>query len=162
MLALAVFVLVTFVAAAVGSRFRPDAWYRSLAKPSWNPPNWVFAPVWTLLYIGIAYAGWLTWRAAGDGWSVVLTLWAAQLVVNALWSWLFFGRHAIAAALADVLTLWVLIAAFIFASRTDAPVAAWLFVPYLAWVSFASALNARILSLNGRGVPPTTAAREAR
>jgi benzodiazapine receptor len=148
MLSLVVFVLVTFGAAFTGARFSPDAWYRDLAKPSWNPPSWVFAPVWTLLYLGIAVAGWLVWRDAGGAWTPALTLWVAQLAGNALWSWLFFGRHKIAAALVDVSAMWVLIAAFIAVTFDTTRTAAWLFVPYLAWVSFAAILNAKILALN--------------
>ena len=149
MLSFAAFLLAAFAAAGSGAFFRPDAWYESLAKPSWNPPNWIFAPVWTLLYVGIATAGWLTWRANGGAWSPALTVWLAQLVVNLMWSWLFFGRRHIAAALADVTALWLLIVAFIVLALDHSRAAAWLFAPYLAWVSFAAILNAKILSLNG-------------
>ncbi|MFO1310502.1 MAG: TspO/MBR family protein [Burkholderiales bacterium] len=144
-----VFAAAVFAAAASGGLFRPDDWYKSLAKPSWNPPSWVFAPVWTVLYIGIAFAGWLVWHDAGESRNVLMALWVAQLLLNAAWSWLFFGRHRIDLALADVSAMAVVIAAFIAIASRSVPIAAWLFVPYLAWGSFALVLNATILKLNG-------------
>lgn len=154
MISFAVFAVAVFAAALSGGKFRPDAWYKALAKPSWNPPNWVFAPVWTVLYIGIAFAGWLAWRDGGDARNALIALWVAQLLLNAAWSWLFFGRHRIDLALADVTAMAVVIVAFIALAMPSVPVAAWLFVPYLAWGSFALALNATILRLNGRSGAP--------
>ena len=146
-LALAVFVALTALAASFGAQFMPDAWYVGLAKPSWNPPNWVFGPVWTLLYIMIAVAGWLAWRALGFG--AAVTLWGAQMLLNGLWSYLFFGRYDITLAFVDIVLLLAAIVAFIVATWSRARPAALLFLPYLAWVSFASALNLAILRLNG-------------
>ena len=120
MFSLAAFVLVAFAAAAVGGRFKPDAWHAALAKPEWNPPNWVFAPVWTVLYVSIAVAGWL----------------------------LFFGRHRVGSALADLCATIVFSLLFVFGAWSVDPRAAWLFVPYLAWLAFAAALNATIWRLN--------------
>ena len=99
-MALALFVVATALAAVFGAQFRPDGWYASLAKPSWTPPNWLFAPVWTALYCAIAVAGWLVWRASGFGRGVAI--WIVALIFNAAWSWLFFGRHAIGGALLDI------------------------------------------------------------
>lgn len=134
------FAVVVAAAAFVGSRFMPGPWYASLSKPPWNPPNWVFAPVWTVLYIMIAIAGWLVWRSAGLRSGVVL-LWAAQLVLNAIWTWLFFGRRTPGLAFADIILLLASIIAFIMLARTASRAASWLFVPYAAWVMYAASLN---------------------
>lgn len=144
--ALAGWMIVCFGAAAFGSRYRPGAWYAALRKPRWNPPNAVFAPVWSVLYTMMAVAAWLVWRAVGPG--LELALFAAQLGLNAAWSWLFFGRHRAGLALADILVLWLAVAATLVAFRQARPLAAWLLLPYLAWVSFAAALNAALWRLN--------------
>lgn len=145
MYALAGFAAAVVAAALVGARFRPDGWYDDLRKPSWQPPKWLFAPVWTLLYVAIAIAGWRLW-AAGSGLGVVL--WAAQLGLNAIWSPLFFGARRIDLALADVVALWgAVLATVLVAAQVDG-VATVLLVPYLAWVSFAAALNAAVWGLN--------------
>lgn len=124
-------------------------WYPSLAKPSWNPPSWVFAPVWTALYIGMAVAAWLVWRTSGwrDA-SGALRLFAVQLALNAAWSPLFFGLRSPAAGLVDIAALWLVVAATIVAFFRIAPVAGALLVPYGLWVTFAAALNAAIWRLN--------------
>lgn len=146
--ALAVFLALTAAAASFGALFRPGAWYQGLAKPAWTPPNVVFGPVWTVLYIMIAVAGWLAWRANSRGRSAALVLWAVALALNAAWSWLFFGQHAIGWALVDIGMLWTAILAFVVVASQPARVAAWLFVPYLAWVSYATALNLAIWLMN--------------
>lgn len=131
---------------AIGIVTAPGEWYAALAKPAFNPPNWIFAPVWTVLYVLIAVAG---WRAAGDGrngWS--MRLWWAQLGFNFGWSPIFFSAHQIGAALVIILLLLASILAFIALSWRQDRVAAWLFVPYAAWVAFAAALNASIWHLN--------------
>ena len=143
-----VFAAIVFVAALSGARYRPDDWYRRLRKPDWNPPDKVFAPVWTVLYVGIATAGWLVFDGNGGAWSAALALWCVQIVLNGAWSWLFFRRHSIGAALVDVLLLLAVIVAFIAAAAPISALAAWLFVPYLLWVAFATALNARIYVLS--------------
>lgn len=130
----------------IGYLTAPGDWYAALEKPAFNPPNWVFAPVWTALYVAIAVAGWRIWRAAKSG--LAMKLWWAQLVLNFLWSPAFFVAHQIALALVIVLTMLAVILAFIAAAwRTDRS-AALLFVPYAAWVAFASALNGAVLALN--------------
>lgn len=142
--------LITAAAAAFGGQFMPGPWYADLAKPSWTPPGALFGPVWTLLYIMMAVAAWLVWRRRGTaGVGLALSLWVLQLVLNALWSWLFFGRQQIGLALVDIALLWLLIAATILAFRAVHRGAALLLVPYLAWVSFASALNWALWRLNG-------------
>ncbi len=126
-----------------------SAWYRALDKPAWNPPSDVFAPVWTTLYAMMAVAAWRVWRKGG--WArhaTALNLFVAQLTLNFAWSILFFSQQTVQGALVDIVALWVLIVATIWAfSRID-NLAAWLLVPYLAWVSFATALNATIAALN--------------
>lgn len=144
--ALAVFVALVAGAAVFGSQFRPGQWYVGLVKPAWTPPNWLFAPVWTALYVMIAVSGWLMWRSARP--FPALAAWGLGLALNAAWSWLFFGRHAIDAALLDIGLLWLSIAAYIGLAWPVSRVAAGLFVPYLAWVSLASALNFAIWRLN--------------
>ncbi len=150
-LALAAFVLVVlavgFVAGQVTAPNIPG-WYAGLAKPSFNPPNGIFAPVWTILYLAMAVAGWRVWRKIG--WrNAALLLWAVQLVLNFCWSILFFGAHAILPALVDLCLLWLMILATLIAFWRIDRLAGILFVPYLAWVSFAGVLNAAILTLNG-------------
>lgn len=140
------FILAVALVAAVGGTFKPGAWYLALAKPTWTPPGWLFAPVWSVLYVMIAVAGWLVWRKAGFG--LVLGIWALQLVLNMAWSWIMFGQHQIGWALVDIIGLWLAIAAFTLLAWPLSPTAAALFVPYLAWVSFATALNFAIWRLN--------------
>lgn len=145
MFALAGFAAAVVLAAVVGARFRPDAWYDDLAKPSWQPPKWVFAPVWTVLYVAIAFAGWRLWSL---GSSLGVTLWAVQLGLNAIWSPLFFGAKRIDLALVDIVALWLALAATVAVSASVDGVATWLLAPYLAWVSFAAALNFAVWRLN--------------
>ena len=156
MLSLIIFGVVVLAIAFCGSRFKPDAWHAALAKPAWNPPNWVFAPVWTVLYAAIAVAGWLVWRAAGDRWSPALTFWALQLAANGAWTWLFFGRHRIDVALADIGVTLICIVGFMVVASSLSPAASLLFLPYAAWILFAGALNAAIWRLNPSDPPATT------
>ena len=137
---LLVFMMFVACAAVFGSRFQPGTWYEHLIKAPWTPPNWVFAPVWTLLYIAIAVAGWLVWRA-DKTFSFAVALWFAQLLLNATWSWLFFGRHLIGLALLDIVLVALMTGAFIVASAPISRTAAWLFVPYAAWILYAASLN---------------------
>lgn len=149
---LVVLLAVCLGAAALGSAAtvpRIDDWYATLDKPSWTPPSWVFGPVWTVLYIAMAVAAWLVWRQAGLAaarWP--LGLFAVQLGLNVAWSWLFFGLRSPALGLIDILLLWIAIAATLasFWRRTTA--AGLLLAPYLAWVTFAAALNSAIWWLN--------------
>src|SRR5579872_4792179 len=103
-IALAGFIIACFLAALTGAFFRPGEWYEQLKKPSWRPPNRLFAPVWTVLYLMIAIAGWLIWRKAGFAsarWA--LAVYGVQLVLNAVWTPLFFGLHRIELGVADIL-----------------------------------------------------------
>ncbi len=145
--ALAGFVLLTFCAAATGALTgMPGPWYEALQKPAWNPPSWVFGPAWTLLYIMMAVAAWLVWKRAGFG--RPLWLYFSQLVLNAAWTPLFFGAHALGWAFAELVVLWVAIALTWQSFRKVNPIAGWLFVPYLAWVTFAASLNFEVWRLN--------------
>ena len=134
------FVVLVACAAVFGSRFQPGEWYEQLSKAPWTPPNWVFAPVWTLLYIAIAVAGWLVWRA-DKTFSLALALWVGQLLLNAAWSWLFFGRHLIGLALLDIVLLALVIGAFMVVSASVSRPATWLFAPYAFWILYAASLN---------------------
>lgn len=144
---LCVFLLLVAATASLGAMFTPGAWYGTLVKPSWTPPSWLFAPVWTVLYVMIAMAGWLVWRAGERG--PALAFWGSGLALNAAWSWLFFAQHWIGAALIDIVSLWVTIGGFVVAARSISGWASLLFLPYLAWVTFAMALNIAIWRLNG-------------
>jgi tryptophan-rich sensory protein len=148
--ALVVSLVVCFAAAGIGSlATTPNIanWYAGLAKPAWNPPNWIFGPVWTFLYISMAVAAWLVWRQGGL-WQWALALFAVQLALNAAWSWLFFGFHLPGAAFFEVVSLLVAIAATTIAFWPKSMAAGILMVPYLAWVSFATVLNFTIWRLN--------------
>lgn len=148
-LGLVAFLALTFGAAAIGSQFMPGEWYARLAKPAWTPPSSVFGPVWTLLYALMAVAGWLVWRERGlAGARVALSLFVLQLALNAAWSWLFFGLQRTGAAMVDIVLLWLAIVATAIAFRQVRRLAAVLLLPYLLWVSFASALNFAIWRLN--------------
>jgi tryptophan-rich sensory protein len=139
-------VLVVGGGLAIGFLTAPGEWYAALAKPDFNPPNWLFAPVWTILYVLIAIAGWGVWQRGRSGWP--MRLWWTQLALNFLWSPIFFVAHQVGAALVIILLLLAAILAFIATAwRLDRPAAS-MFFPYAAWVAFASALNASILALN--------------
>ncbi len=131
----------------IGFATRPTAWYVRLAKPWFTPPNGVFAPVWALLYVCIAIAGWRAFARDPAGWP--MTLWILALALNFSWSPIFFRLHRPLVAFLVIQALLTTIIAFIvLAWRQDDAVSAWLFVPYAAWVSFASVLNAAIWLLN--------------
>jgi benzodiazapine receptor len=143
---LAGWLVLCFGAAALGARFRPGTWYAGLRKPAWNPPNWLFAPVWTVLYAMMAVAAWLVWRHTGL--SSEGALFVLQLALNAAWTWLFFGIKRPALALVDIIVLWLAIGATIVAFWNVQLLPGVLLVPYLAWVTFAAALNAALWRLN--------------
>lgn len=148
-LALLGFLLVCFVVAATGSIFRPTEWYWQIDKPRWTPPTWVFPVVWTPLYIMIAVAGWLVWRRVGLA-PLPFAFYAAQLVFNGAWSGLFFGMKRPDYAFADLIFLWLSIAATGIAFAGIDPVAGGLFIPYLVWVTIAGALNLSVWRRNRR------------
>ncbi|GAA1557073.1 TspO/MBR family protein [Kribbella lupini] len=120
--------------------------YAELQQPSWAPPSWLFGPVWTVLYVMIAISGWLVWRRTG--WSKELIPYAVHLVLNAIWTPLFFGADAIGLALIEIVVLWAAIAWTVVTFRQVSRPAAALLLPYWAWTTFATALNATIWWLN--------------
>lgn len=147
MFSLVVFIALVAAAAITGGQFMPGEWYAQLAKPSWTPPNWLFGPVWTVLYVAIAAAGWLVWRGERRA-ALPLALWVAQIVLNAAWSWLFFGLHRPGTAFAEIVVLLATIVGFAIAAWPVSRTASLLFVPYALWVGFASALNFAVWRLN--------------
>ena len=147
---IAAFVGATMVLGAlIGATNAPDAWYRALAKPAWNPPDWVFAPVWTALYAMVGYAGARAWSLAGGRWrDPLVTTWFAQMALNFAWTPIFFTGQALGAASLEIVALLAVVASFVLLAGGRDRVSAWLFVPYLAWVGFAAALTWTIWSLN--------------
>jgi len=152
-IAVVVFILISEAAGVVGAIFTTDAvatWYPTLTKPAFNPPNWLFGPVWAALYALMGVAAFLVWR---HGWSapgvkVALALFAAQLVLNSLWSIIFFGMHALLPAFIEIIILWLTILATIIAFWRVRLAAGALLLPYILWVSFASVLNFSLWRLN--------------
>lgn len=134
----------SFSAAAVGGLASANAggFYQELSRPAWAPPSWLFAPVWTLLYLFMGIAAWLVWKA--QGWrhaASALSLFLVQLALNALWTWLFFVWRLGAVAFIEILVLWALVACTLVAFWRVRPLAGWLLLPYLLWVGFAAALT---------------------
>lgn len=128
--------------ASTGAIFRPGELYKGLKKPSWRPPDWLFGPAWTMLYLTIAIAGWLVWRDFGFGEaSGAFTLYFLQLLLNMLWSPLFFGLRRPDIEMAELVVLWISTAMTIAAFWSLSETAALLLLPYFAWVTFAGALN---------------------
>ena len=155
-LTLALFiVLVLGGGTLIGFMTLPGAWYAGLAKPAFNPPNWIFAPVWTLLYLLMAIAAWLVWREHGLAVDLIpLGLYILQLLLNATWSILFFGRHQIREALIEVIVFWVVLLLTLISFWMVLPLAGALLIPYLLWVTFATALNASLWQKNRETVTP--------
>jgi tryptophan-rich sensory protein len=139
----------SLLAGWIGSRHSPGDWYASLSKPAWTPPNYVFAPVWISLYLIMGTAAWLVWRRHGlTGAVFPLGLFVLQLVLNGAWSWLFFGRHLIGAAFADIIALLIAILLTLLQFWKHCTPAGLLLLPYLCWVTFAAALNLQLWLLN--------------
>ena len=145
-----VFGLFVVLAGFSGALFQPGEWYDRLRKPSWNPPKWVFPVVWTILYVFIAVAGWLIWRTEGIGFALIV--WCIQLVLNASWSWLFFGLRRMDWAFWDVSGLLASIILFVVLAWPVSMYAAILFFPYIIWVCVAALLNWTVWSLNPNAV----------
>jgi benzodiazapine receptor len=150
--ALAVFVGACLGISAIGGWVTAQSvatWYPTLRKPFFNPPDWIFAPIWTSLYVSIAIAGWRVWRKVGvTGAPAAMVTYALQLALNLAWSFLFFGGRMIGAALAEMLVLLVAILVNAALFRPIDRVAAWLLTPYAAWVAFAALLNFALWRLN--------------
>lgn len=143
--------IVSFAASAVGAvaSIQAKSFYSQLAQPEWAPPAFLFGPVWTALYALMAIAAWLVWRSGGFRSNrFALSLFLVQLALNALWSWLFFAWQRGALAFVDIVLLWILIVATLVSFWRVRPLAGALLIPYLLWVSFASALNYSLWQLN--------------
>jgi tryptophan-rich sensory protein len=153
LLKLAASLAVVLAAGGIGSLATAKAiptWYVGLAKPSFNPPSWLFGPAWTVLYLLMAVAAWLVWKQGigAAGVKLALAAFLVQLILNALWSVFFFGLRSPLTGLVDIVVLWLaILATIVLFFRVSVP-AGVLLLPYIAWVSFAAVLNAAILRLN--------------
>jgi tryptophan-rich sensory protein len=145
--ALAAFVCFSIAAASFAARHSPGGWYASLQKPAWNPSDWLFAPIWGLLYVAMATAAWRVWRSPRPP-NGALLLFAVQLVLNAIWSWIFFGMQRPGLAFVEICVLLLGVAATTWLFARADRIAGFLMLPYLAWVAFAAALNHAIWRLN--------------
>lgn len=139
-------IAVVALGAVIGIYNVPDAWYQSLNKASFNPPNWVFAPVWTILYIVIGFVGARTWIK--DGLSLRMIVWIDQMILNYIWSPTFFSVKIPEVALVIVIMMLISIFGFMYLSRERDKLSMFLFIPYAAWVSFATVLTASVVYLN--------------
>jgi len=141
--------LLCFVPAATAIYVSTGGWYAALNKPAWNPPPWIFGPVWSTLYAMMAVAAWLVWREGGWKWQgLALGIFMIQWLLNALWTPLFFGMHRPGLAFAEIIALWLAITVTLLLFWRARPLAGLLLTPYLAWVSFAAFLNFTIWRLN--------------
>lgn len=142
--------VLSFSAASLGGFFMPGDWYAGLKKPSWNPPGWIFGPVWSTLYTMMGVAAWMVWKRGGlAAQRRPLIAFLVQLALNAIWTPLFFGLREPGWAFAEIILLWLAIVWTIAEFRRTNRIAAGLLLPYLAWVSFATVLNGTLWRLNG-------------
>jgi len=152
LIGLGVWIGVCFGAALIGSIFTNPSipsWYADLAKPSWTPPNWVFGPVWSALYLMMALAAWLVWRRGGlTAASIPIALFMVQLGLNVTWSILFFGLHMPGVAFGEIVALLFAILATTIVFWRSTPIAGYLLLPYLIWVAFATGLNFALWRMN--------------
>lgn len=149
---LAIFIAICLGAGGLGAIATTpeiEGWYKTIEKPTWNPPDDVFGPVWTTLYLMMAMAAWLVWKPAGlKSAAMPLMLFAVQLVLNIAWSWIFFSMHKPGWAFAEIVILWLAIVGTTVTFFRCSKIAGWLMIPYLVWVSFAGVLNFTIWRLN--------------
>lgn len=142
MLSLLTWLALCYTVAWFGAQFPPGDWYDQLPKPPWTPPDYLFPPVWMILYGMMGIAAWLVWRSSGLTGAVgALILFIIQLMLNAIWSWIFFGLHMPGLAFVEIAVLWLTILVTTIAFWQHSPLAGWLLIPYLLWVGFASLLN---------------------
>ncbi len=153
---LAVFLLLVVAAAAFGGSFEAGTWYYTMYKPSWTPPTWAFGPAWAVLYVLMALAIWKVWLTRDHRRLGALAWWLLQLLLNAAWSWLFFGIHRSGWALLEMTLLIGTVILCIKAFSTVSRAASWLMVPYLLWLLYAWVLNFAIWSMNGGGLTRLT------
>ena len=141
-----IFLAACFAAGATGALFPPGEWYKGLKKPSWTPPDWIFPVAWTILYLCMSYSAGLVAQEPDGG--IGLAFWALQIAINTLWTPVFFGLRRIKLGFYVISVLWIAVAATMISFFMTNPLAGWLFVPYLLWVSVAGALNLAVLQLN--------------
>ena len=141
-----IFLAACFAAGATGALFPPGEWYKGLKKPSWTPPDWIFPVVWTILYLCMSYSAGLVAQEPDGG--IGLAFWALQIAINTLWTPVFFGLRRIKLGFYVISVLWIAVAATMISFFMTNPLAGWLFVPYLLWVSVAGALNLAVWQLN--------------
>jgi tryptophan-rich sensory protein len=146
LLVLVGFLMVTFCAPLAGVFSPPGAWYAALNKPEWNPPGWIFGPVWTALYVMMAVAAWLVWKRSG--WNRPLWHYFIQLILNAAWTPIFFGAHEPGWSFVVILALWLAVLVTLLSFLRVSKPAGWLLAPYLAWVTFAAFLNFTLWRMN--------------
>ncbi len=143
------FLTLSFIVALSGIQFQPGEWYKGLLKPSWTPPNSVFGPAWSILYVLMATSAWMVWKSAGIARAKgALAVYLFQLLLNASWSLVFFGLHLMGLGLLNIVLLWFAIAATARLFWRHHKVATILLIPYLLWVAFAGVLNFTIWRLN--------------
>ncbi len=149
MVALGGWILLSMLAGVSGGVARPDAWYDGIRKPRWNPPHWVFAPAWTVLYVTMGVAAWMVWsRREEAAVGLALGLFVVQLLFNSAWSWIFFRFRRMDLAFYELVVMWLLVLATLLAFWSIRPAAGQLLVPYLLWVTFAGYLNLTLWRLN--------------
>jgi len=146
---LVVSIFIAFLPGMFGSQFRPGEWYAALAKPVFTPPGWVFPVVWPILYFIMGVAAWMVWKRRGfHGAKLALACYAIQLVLNGVWSWLFFGLKRPDLAFYEIIALWLAVAATLMTFDRHHRTAAAIMLPYLAWITFATVLNGAIWWIN--------------
>jgi tryptophan-rich sensory protein len=150
---LVISIVVPLVVGGISGFFtKPEisTWFQTIKKPDWQPPNWLFGPIWTILYIMMGIAFYLIWKkdAEASKKRTAVTLWIVQLVLNFFWSFVFFKQHQIDWALGEIVILWFFILLTIFTFARINKMAAWILVPYISWVSFAGILTYTIWQLN--------------
>lgn len=139
-------VAVSGIGALIGMNFTPGPWFQALEKPWFQPPNTVFAPVWTILYIMIGYVGWRVFLEVGD--PKLRSLWLIQMALNFAWTPVFFGLQWLSIALVIIVALWVVLISFLRRAEITDRTSMWLMIPYFLWITFATMLNAAIWYLN--------------
>ena len=148
-LSLAVFLALVVGAAAVGTSFEAGMWYFDMKKPGWTPPAWVFGPAWGVLYLLMAAAAWKVWDSGHYDRVNAIAIWLIQLALNAAWSWIFFGMHRLGVAWLELSVLLLVVLLCIRAFNAISRPAAWMMLPYFAWLIFAWCLNFAIWNMNG-------------
>ncbi|MFT5578854.1 MAG: benzodiazapine receptor [Paraglaciecola psychrophila] len=147
--------VISFATSSIGAvaSIQAKSFYALLSQPVWAPPPWLFGPVWTVLYGMMAFAAWLVWRSGGlRNNRIALFFFSAQLILNALWSWLFFAWQLGAMAFAEIMLLWIFIVITVVLFWRVRPLAGAMLIPYLLWVSFAAALNYTLWQLNSQAL----------